>query len=273
MKIENVVKKYNLNCEYICPKCSEQAYIEDKSLVCIKGHRYDFSKKGYIHLIANYKGTKYSERLFNARNAVFSAGYYDHIIQKIQDIIKNKRSKNIIDVGCGDGYYIKELKNIFSETYFYGIDNSKEAIETAVKNDKNNPYMLANLSNLPFGDNSIDIILNILTPANYKEFSRVLSREGVLIKIVPTKNYLKEIRDLFDNSNYSNDDTVDLIEKNCNIISREVIGKNFTLTKRDAENFLNMTPLTFSKEITAEKISNLTKITVELEIVVARIQG
>ena len=58
MKIENVVKKFDKKDIYLCPKCSEKAQIEGISLICINNHRYDFSKKGYIHLINNYKPTK-----------------------------------------------------------------------------------------------------------------------------------------------------------------------------------------------------------------------
>lgn len=60
------------------------------------------------------------------------------------------KSKNIIDVGCGEGYYLRSLKKLFPEKYFYGLDNSKQAIELATSIDKENPYILANLSNIPF---------------------------------------------------------------------------------------------------------------------------
>ena len=74
---------------------------------------------------------------------------------------------------------------------FYGLDNSKDAIELAVKEDKLNPYMVANLANLPFKDGSVSCILNILTPANYEEFFRVLGDDGYLIKIIPNAKLLK----------------------------------------------------------------------------------
>lgn len=51
MKIENVVKKFDKNDIYLCPKCAVEAKIEGISLICVDNHRYDFSKKGYIHLI------------------------------------------------------------------------------------------------------------------------------------------------------------------------------------------------------------------------------
>lgn len=270
MKIENVKKKFIIDKLYICPKCRESAIISGGSLVCQGNHRYDFSKKGYIHLINNYKSTKYSKNLFLAREYIFNKGYYNHILEKIECYLEKYNSDIVLDIGCGEGYYIDKLKKIFPRKYFYGIDNSKEAIELAVKKDKVNPYMLANLSTLPFKDNSIACILNILTPANYKEFSRVLKKEGCIIKIIPTKNYLKEIRALIDKSVYSNIETTELLEQYMEVIEREVIAEKFLLDKKDAENFLNMTPLMFSKKITEEMIFKLKQLTIELEIIVCK---
>ena len=79
MKIENVIKKFNQEEIYLCPKCLSESHIEGISLVCNENHRYDFSKKGYIHLINNYKPTKYSEDLFKARSEVFSNSFYENI--------------------------------------------------------------------------------------------------------------------------------------------------------------------------------------------------
>lgn len=268
MKIENVIKKFNGDDIYRCPKCSTNCKINNISLVCENNHSYDFSKKGYIHLIANYKPTKYSESLFSARKFVFSNGFYEHIAYEIASILKDYNLINVLDVGCGEGYYIKFLKNIFSNSYFYGIDNSKDAIECAVKDDKINPYMLANLSNLPFRDNCLDVILNILTPANYNEFFRVLKDDGILIKIIPTENYLKEIRQLL-SSEYNNEDIINLIESNCKVISNKRVTKTFLLNEEEAENFLKMTPLTFSKNVSEDIIKKLKEITIELEIIVA----
>ena len=55
MKIENVIKKFNQEKIYLCPKCLSESCIENISLVCSNNHRYDFSKKGNIHIINNYK--------------------------------------------------------------------------------------------------------------------------------------------------------------------------------------------------------------------------
>ena len=262
--------KFDKNDIYLCPKCAAEAKIEGISLICVDNHRYDFSKKGYIHLINNYKPTKYSEELFRARSEVFDNDFYANVLNSIQSLVEKYAKDIVLDIGCGEGYYIKKLKTVFPEKYFYGLDNSKDAIELAVKEDKLNPYMVANLANLPFKDNSVSCILNILTPANYEEFFRVLGDEGYLIKVIPNANYLKEIRELIGGKEYTNNDTVSLIEENCTIVERITVSDTFGLTKTQAASFLKMTPLTFSKVITDVDIEKLKEITIDLELLVCK---
>ena len=57
-------------------------------------------------------------------------------------------------------------------------------------------YFVADLAHLPFKDGSIDVIVNILSPINYKDFKRVLSDDGLVYKVIPETGYLKELRKL-----------------------------------------------------------------------------
>ncbi|MGX7112495.1 methyltransferase domain-containing protein [Gemella cuniculi] len=270
MRIENVINKFNQEKIYLCPKCMSNAEIKNISLTCGEKHSYDFSKKGYLHLINNYRKTKYNEELFLARGIIFKNNFYKKVLECLGELISKYSKDIVVDIGCGEGYYIKELKRLFPEKYFYGLDNSKDAIELATKDDKRNPYIIANLAKLPFRSNSISCILNILTPANYNEFFRVLGDRGYLIKIIPNSNYLREIRSITKNKTYTNDDTIKLIEDNCKIVERIKIYETYQLDEYLAEQFLKMTPLTFSKDISVDDIKNLKTITIDLEILVCK---
>lgn len=162
------------------------------------------------------------------------------------------------------------MKETFKNTYFFGLDNSKSAIHKAVINDKKNPYILANLSNLPFQDNSVDVILNILSPANYSEFKRILTNKGIVIKLIPTKNYLKEIREALEIKDYESKDTIDLLTKNMNIVRAKRISKVFNLKREQVKDFLLMTPLTFSKQIKEKYLDEIKKITIELDMIILK---
>ena len=98
----------------------------------------------------------------------------------------------------------------------------------------------------------------------------MLGDDGYLIKIIPNANYLREIRELMGGKEYTNSDTVKLIEDNCTVVDRITVNDTFKLSKEQAENFLKMTPLTFSKEITDSDINQLKEITIDLELLVCK---
>jgi 23S rRNA (guanine745-N1)-methyltransferase len=107
---------------------------------------------------------------------------------------------------------------------------------------------VANLNNLPFSDNKFDIILNIMSPANYQEFKRVLQPGGILLKIMPDSDYLKELRRFIyqenDKNEYSNKDVLNNLAENINI--KELIDVNYkhSVAAENITALFDMTPLT-----------------------------
>lgn len=65
-----------------------------------------------------------------------------------------------------------------------------------------NIYFVADINNIPLSNNSIDIILNFLSPYNTLEVNRVLKDNGYIIKIVPGNDYLKELRKAYTMNDY-----------------------------------------------------------------------
>lgn len=78
-------------------------------MICDNNHTYDFSTKGYIHLISNYKATKYSEELFKAREIIFSNGFYNHIISVLEEEITLLNSKKYFRCRLWRGVFILKL--------------------------------------------------------------------------------------------------------------------------------------------------------------------
>ena len=74
-----------------------------------------------------------------------------------------------------------------------GIDLAKEGIAAASKAYPGIIWSVADLAAMPFADAQIDAILNILSPANYAEFNRLLKPGGIVVKVVPESGYLTGI--------------------------------------------------------------------------------
>ena len=89
-----------------------------------------------------------------------------------------------------------KLQERHPDKTFYAFDISKDSVQIAAKSEPNWAvnWFVGDLASLPIKDASMDILLDIFSPANYGEFRRVLFKDGILIKVIPTKNHLKEIR-------------------------------------------------------------------------------
>ena len=120
----------------------------------------------------------------------------------------------------------------------------------------------------------MDILLDIFSPANYGEFQRVLSKDGILIKVIPTKNHLKEIRqmvqDQLTKKDYSNQDIKDHFQKHFIIQSRQIASLTKPISAGQRQALLSMTPLLFHVDQSKIDWSQLTEVTIEAEILVGK---
>jgi 23S rRNA (guanine745-N1)-methyltransferase len=156
-----------------------------------------------------------------------------------------------------------------------GLDISKEGIVMAAKKYKDPIWLVGDLAISPLEDQSFHVILNIFSPSNYKEFKRILVPNGLVIKVVPRSNYLKELREaLFDDLKkkvYKNDATVSLFKKHFYL--SDVINLCFTkkLNQAELENLVQMSPLAWTSDqahIDAFVNRGSSEITIDLDILI-----
>lgn len=107
-------------------------------------------------------------------------------------------NKNILDLGCGRGFYLQAIAQLKPKAKVVGVDIQQEYLKQAQENIDNNKIKLvqANASNLPFKDNQFDQIIasEILEHINkdqqvINEIYRVLKPKGIVLISVPNKNY------------------------------------------------------------------------------------
>lgn len=284
-----------------CPICHNSIQLIDKkSLICQDKHCYDLAKQGYVNLLSHGVTTKYNKQLFEARKLLAQSGFFDPLNEKLCELIASEsqqlkansrcsnnsdspqRSLRILDAGCGEGSH---LANIQQKLYLHkelellgvGMDLSKEGIQMAARDYDSLFWCVADLAQCPFNDQSFEAILNILSPANYSEFERILTDSGVVIKVVPEKNYLKELREIFyketENQDYSNTKTVELFENHLDLYKTIPLRYTVTLAQPLIGSLVHMTPLTWGT--TEERIEQVLKlesleVSVDLAIMVGR---
>ena len=259
---------------FACPICQENLTLVESSLKCCNRHSFDLAKFGYVNLAPQIKqSANYDKENFQNRQQILEAGFYQAILEAVSDLLSNsKNAKTILDIGCGEGFYSRNLQERHPDKTFYAFDISKDSVQIAAKSEPNWAvnWFVGDLARLPITDASMDILLDIFSPANYGEFRRVLSKDGILIKVIPTKNHLKEIRqrvqDQLTNKDYSNQDIKEHFQEHFTILSSQTVSLTKTITAEQLQALLSMTPLLFHIDQSKIDWSQLTEITIEADI-------
>ena len=263
---------------FACPICRENLTLVESSLKCENRHSFDLAKFGYVNLAPQIKqSANYDKENFQNRQQILESGFYHAILEAVSDLLANSEtSTTVLDIGCGEGFYSRKLQERHPDKTFYAFDISKDSVQIAAKSEPNWAvnWFVSDLARLPIKDASMDILLDIFSPANYGEFRRVLSKDGILIKVIPTKNHLKEIRqkvqDQLTNKDYSNQDIKNHFQEHFTILSSQTASLTKTITANQLQALLSMTPLLFHIDQSKIDWSQLTEITIEAEILVGK---
>ena len=263
---------------FSCPICQENLALVESSLKCSNRHSFDLAKFGYVNLAPQIKqSANYDKENFQNRQEILEAGFYQAILEGISDLLATKPSaKTVLDIGCGEGFYSRKLQESHSDKTFYAFDISKDSVQIAAKSEPNWAvnWFVGDLARLPIKDASMDILLDIFSPANYGEFRRVLSKDGILIKVIPTENHLKEIRqmvqDQLTKKDYSNQDIKEHFQEHFSTQFRQIASLTKPITAEQRQALLAMTPLLFHVDQSKIDWSQLTEITIEAEILVGK---
>ncbi|CAM3904687.1 methyltransferase domain-containing protein [Alkalicoccus chagannorensis] len=172
-----------------CPHCGQALKADDAGVSCPAGHRIDAAKQGQLFLLRKQPPETYTAALFAARTRVIQAGVYKALHEVLQEQLQDSRV--IVDAGCGEGSHAEALQ----QGTIIGIDNAKAGIDAAAKRSDRHLWLMGDLADPPLVPQCADAVLNVLSPANYAAFARILKPGGLLIKVTPGPRYLQEIRD------------------------------------------------------------------------------
>lgn len=199
-----------------CPVCNAELKYVHNALVCQRGHSFDIAREGYVNfLLTNRQSLRRrgdSKEMLLARRSFLERGHYrpladalsmlitPHLTDTVRDGVAVDRC-GILDVGCGEGYYLDELRDHFNHDgqftglNYLGTDIAKEAVRLAAKRRQEMHFAVADINaSLPFADQSICALLNIFAPHHPRDFARILASTGVLVVVIPTPNHVSHLR-------------------------------------------------------------------------------
>jgi 23S rRNA (guanine745-N1)-methyltransferase len=256
---------------FACPICQESMQVYDQGrLICSANHSFDIAKQGYVNMLTHSVASKYSKDLFESRKAIIDSGLYDPLEEKIAELIGE--AKTVLDTGCGEGSHLARILSQ-KQGIGIGIDIAKEGILAAARHYPEQIWCVGDLAKSPFAKTSFDVILNILSPANYEEFKRLLTSNGCVVKVVPQSGYLQQLRSqLYADSakeTYSNEQTVERFRESFSNVTVERITYTVPLASVLVPALLEMTPMGWHKAQHAEVTVN--EITIDVDILVGRV--
>ena len=154
MKKQKNNERFYVNFRHTKSKRDYLKRVKDNKIHCMKvARKFDFhywdGDRRY-----GYGGYKYIK------------GYHSYVAKKlIRDYKLNKNSK-ILDIGCGKGFLIYELKKIIKSNTIFGCDISKYAMKNAKKEIKNKIFYQDSKNKFKFKDNYFDLVISINTLHN-----------------------------------------------------------------------------------------------------------
>lgn len=262
---------------YRCPICSASLIFSasNRQLSCVNNHGFDQAKQGYFNLLpVQQKKSKHpgdSKEMIAARHDFLGAGYYQPLADNIAAQVEEYGRDNaltLLDLGCGEGYYARQIKRQLPSVTLYGVDISKPAIVKAAQLDKDSFYSVASSDKLPLASDSVDLMLKVYAPANDAELQRVVKEGGLLLTIMPGPRHLWQLRELIYDS-VRQHDTKDTQFEGFDLLGSSVVNFSITPTAQHRMALLQMTPFAWkASELSTQKIRDADGLEIELDFVV-----
>jgi 23S rRNA (guanine745-N1)-methyltransferase len=196
-----------------CPVCRTPLLLSTDGYKCSNNHTFDAARQGYVNFLLSHK--KHSKEpgdspeMIKSRRRFLDLGHYNRVSDGINEAVASALPGpeqgsvcNILDAGCGEGFYIKRLKEFIARNPgthgaidYFGVDISKFAVRKATQRDKMVSWFVASIVDLPFAASSLDVVLSVFSPANVAEFSRVLRNSGKFVSVSPGPGHLDGLRE------------------------------------------------------------------------------
>jgi 23S rRNA (guanine745-N1)-methyltransferase len=171
---------------------------EERRLSCARGHSFDVARSGYINLLQpqERRSSRPGDTVaaIGARRRLHDLGVTGPFAEAIGDMIGASSSDAVLDLGCGEGFYLGTLARRIGFRG-HGVDISVPAIDAAARRYPGCEWAVANADRfVPYADRSFSIGLSITARMNSSEFRRVLRKDGRLLVALPAPEDLIELR-------------------------------------------------------------------------------
>lgn len=105
------------------------------------------------------------DRLYGYGGYNYHPRFWQATVKRFRDYYRLADDASVLDVGCGKGFTLHDFKELMPNITVAGIDISEYAYEHAMEDIK--PFLrVGNAKELPYEDNSFDLVISINTIHN-----------------------------------------------------------------------------------------------------------
>lgn len=187
---------------YSDQQCRSELDLVDGSAECVRGHRFDVARQGYVSLISggSTKFTGDSAEMIAARSRLLGSGHFkplmDGVLSACTGTVGSDPAR-IVEIGSGTGQYLEYVIRGLPESRGIALDVSKFAARRAAKvHDRIGSIVADVWQPLPIRDGSLSHVLCVFAPRNGSESHRILADDGSLVVLTPTDRHLRELVEL-----------------------------------------------------------------------------
>lgn len=235
--------------DYQCPLCAQPLRREEKRYVCPQGHSFDIARQGYVNLLTVQQ--KHSldpgdtRQQVLSRRAFLESGFYAPISEALnQAALDYNAQGEILDVGCGEGYYSARLAAALGAP-LTGLDISKEAVRCAAGQYKAYAWLCATAAHIPVPDGSVGTLSSLFALTLPGEFRRVLRKNGLFLQVLAAEDHLLGLKSIvYDVLTHKQKDTAPALPGFALLESRQ-IRFDFTAEGEQIQRLFAMTPHLF----------------------------
>jgi len=232
-----------------CPICGEQLNPVDRQYLCPRNHSFDIARQGYVNLLTVQQ--KHSLNPGDTREQVLSrrefleAGFYAPIADALIETARELGlSGQILDVGCGEGYYSSRLADALASP-LTGLDISKEAVRCAAAKYKGKQWICATAAHIPVENGSVDLLTSLFALTLPEEFARVLKQGGYYFQVLAAEDHLLGLKSIiYDQLHFKEKNTVPELP-GFTLVKSLPIRFSFTAEGKQVQNLFSMTPHVF----------------------------
>ncbi len=183
-----------------CPHDGDGLHVDDRTLSCPAGHRFDLARQGYVNLLGGRDpGTGDDVAMVAAREQVLGSGRFDRlteaVVTALGDHLRGHGDPDVVvDIGAGTGHHLAAAVAADDRRVGLALDLSKPAIKRAARSHPRVGAAVADVwHGLPVRTDAAAAVLTLFAPRNGPEIARVLRPDGVLVVATPGAGHLAEL--------------------------------------------------------------------------------